>query len=535
MDEHRLVHSKNLALIPVEQPFSSFTFVDRRYGKENPAIRRLFSIARSHDALTLMIEEIEPAGIISDENGEIKRYATDYEMKGLERISFWRSDLATLGANIFRNKDCIGYAILKHDVVPSKRYDKWHVFEAVFEKYPDKHNCVPNPMGYSVVLGSGNISLEGLLYAQQNTLNKVCAQVALRSLISRIIRRDVSYSEINELARKVSPKDFDPSKGLSIERIQAVLVGFKIDFRDIDYNSTDDKYRALHLYQKHIYAGVESGAGALLGFHFTGPAIEIMKFVEGRKAPKHIIPFYGHTFNKDTWMPEADITYFRVGEKLGYIPSENWTSSFLGHDDNFGPCFCVPRLYISPDKVDYVVELLRPGIKFGGAQAEALALSFLYSVLNWRNQQTGLPQNTWLERLVYNAQDDVQRIIFRAITVERDTYIRHLSTEKDWDQNSEDKPAIDILRESLSNALWVVEVSIPQLFPANERKLGDIVLNGEITLSDGQGNRSPFLFMRLPGYYFSASTPGSSGPDFVTAPSKLMSHMPVIRLTETRL
>lgn len=529
MDEHRLVHSKNPTLILFEQSFSSFTYVDTRYGGENAAIRRLFSIARAHHARTLMVEEIEPAGIISDENEEIKHYATDYELKGLERISFWRSTLATLGANIFRDEDCVGYAILKHDVVPSRSYDQWHVFEAVFEKYPHEHNCIPNPMEYSVALGSGNISLKGLLYAQQNELNKACAQVALRSLISRINRHDVSYREINELARQVSPEDFDPSKGLSIERIRAILTGFKIDFRDIDYTSSGDEYRKRHPYQKHVYAGVESGVGALLGFHFTGPAIQIIQLVQRRAVPRHIIPFYGYTFNKDTWMPEADIAYFRVGERLGYIPSENWTSSFLGHDDNFGPCFCIPRLYISSDKVDYVVELLRPGIKFSGAQAEALALLFLYSVLNQLNQ-TGFPENVWLKRLVHHAQRHVQSIILRPIAVERDTYVRHLSSEKDWDQNSEDKAVVDILHDSLPDALWIVEVSIPQLFPANERKLGDIVLNAETDLSDSQGKDSPFLFVRLPSCYFFALAAGRSDPNFLTVPSKLMSHFPVIKL-----
>lgn len=527
--EHRLVHSKNPTLIHFKQPFSSFTFVDTRYGKENTAIRRLFSIARSHDAYTLMIEEIEPAGIISDENEEIKHYATDYEMKGLDRISFWRSPLDTLGANTFHDEECIGYAILKHDVVPSKSFDEWHVFEAVFEKYHDKHNCVPNPMEYSVVLGNGDISVKGLLYAQQNGLNKSCAQVALQSLISRINRRDISYREINEIARQVSPQDFDPSDGLSIERIQAVLKGLKIGFRNIDYTSNGDKHRTRHPYQKHVYAGVESGAGALLGFHYTGPAIQIMKLRGKQRIPRHIITFYGHTFNKDTWISEADITYFRVGERLGYIPSENWTSSFLGHDDNLGPCFCVPRLYISSDKVDYVVELLRPGVKFSGAQAEALALPSLYSVLNQLKQVAPLG-NAWLERLAYNAQPDIQSIILRAIAVDRDTYIRYLSSEKDWDENLEDKAIIDGLSESLPNSLWVVEVSIPQLFPANERKLADIILNAETDLSGGLNGHSPFLFVRLPSYYFFALTKGSSGPNFLTIPSKLTSHLPVIKL-----
>ena len=533
MNEHRLVHSKNSSLISFERSFSSFNFVDTRYGKENSAIRRLFSIARSHGAHTLMVEPIDPAGIISDENDEIKRYAADHEMKGLERLSFWRSPPATLGASIFPEKDCVGYAILKRDAVPSRGYDNWHVFEAVFEQFPDRHNCVPNPMKYSVLVGSGNVSVEGLLYAQQNTLNKACAQVALRSLISRIVRRDVSYREINDFAQRLSPQNFDPSRGLSVEQIQAVLDGFKVRFRDIDYIPTDSEYRAHYPYQKHIYAGVESGAGALLGFHFTGPAIEMMESVEGRRAPRHIIPFYGHTFNKDTWMPEADMAYFRVGESFGYIPSANWTSSFLGHDDNFGPCFCVPRLYISNDKVDYVAELLKPGIRFGGVQAEVLALSFLYSVLNWvsqtdRSNQIGLPQNTWLQRLVYNAQR--QSIILRAVAIDRNEYIRRLSTDRDWDQNVEDKSAINLLDGS-PNALWVVEVSVPQLFPANESKLGDIVLNGEVPLTSSQSGQAAFLIVRLPGCYFSAF----SGPDFVTVPSRLTSHVPVIRLTESTL
>ena len=520
MNEHRLVHSKKTTLLSFQQPFSSFTFVETRYGRTNLAIRRLFSLARSHDARTLMIEEIEPAGIISDENEEIRHYDTDYEMKGLERISFWQSSFTDLSANVFRGEDCVGYAILKRDAVPSKSYDGWHVFEAVFEKYRHKHNCVPNPMKYSIMLGSASISLKGLLYAQQNTLNKVCAHVALRSLISRINRRDVSYREINELARRV-PSPQDPSKGLNVEQIRAVLTGFAIDFRDFDYSLGDDRDRDRHPYHKYIYAGVESGAGALLGFRFTGPAIHGIQ--------KHIIPFYGHTFNKDTWMPEADIAYFRVGERIGYIPSENWTSSFLGHDDNFGPNFCVPRVYVPSDKVDYVVELLKPGIKFGGAQAEALALQFLYSVLNQLNR-IGPPENVWLKRFAYHAQLDVQPIILRAIAVERDTYIQHLSNETDWDQNLEDRDAIDELRVSLPNALWIVEASIPQLFPANERKLGDIVLNGEIDLSDGQGGRSSFLFVRLPGFYFLTLTAGGSRPNFLTVPSKLTSHLPVITL-----
>ncbi len=315
MDEHRLVDTSKITVIPFDPPFSSFEHVDRIYPDGNPAIRRLFSLARSHDAHTLTIEEIEPAGIISDENDEIKHYVADHEMKGLKRISFWRSRFTVPDASVCCKENCMGYAILKHDTAPSKNYDRWHVFEAVFEKYRDNHNCVPNPMKYMVTLGGVRLYLKGLLYAQQNELNKACAQVALRSLISRINESDVSYRQINNLARQESTQSFNPGKGLTLPQIRAVLAGFGILFRDLDYNLYSDKERKDYPYQKYVYSGIESGTGALLGFHFTGPAIQ--------DPQRHIIPFYGHTFNKDTWAPEAETSYFRVGESLGYFPSEN--------------------------------------------------------------------------------------------------------------------------------------------------------------------------------------------------------------------
>ena len=91
-----------------------------------------------------------------------------------------------------------------------------------------------------------------------------------------------------------------------------------------------------------------------------GPAIHAILLTEGLNRDN----FESYLVCGSVSEGEADMAYFRVGESFGYIPSANWTSSFLGHDDNFGPCFCVPRLYISNDKVDYVAELLKPGIRF---------------------------------------------------------------------------------------------------------------------------------------------------------------------------
>ncbi len=519
MDNHRASTSTRPEVLSFIRPFSSFDYFDSNFGEDNPAIRRLFSLARSQSTRTLMVENIKPAGIISDENEEIREYFADYEMIGLRKISFWKSVFDSPNHESCCSRNCVGYAILKHDKVVSTNYDRWHVFEAVFKKYPHKHNCVPNPMEYEVVLGGEKVKINGILYAQQNKLNKACAQVALRSVISRIIKTDISYKQINDLAKNQNPLDFKPGEGLEIKQIRAVLRGFKIRFRDFDYEQHLDEERSLQPYQKYLYSGVESGAGALIVFRSTGPEAT---------DDLHMIPFFGHTFNQDTWAPDADIAYFRVGENLQYLSSQYWTSSFLGHDDNFGPNLCVPRLYIRPDQVQYVFELLKPGIVFSGSQAEALAIQSLYSVLGKIN----ISSNTWLKRLDYYAGVDSQQVVLRAVAVTKEIYIRHLKSNSDWEKHFErtDTNLFEFLRAWLPKTLWVVEISIPQLFPANERKLGEIVLNGELLPKAKQSNLAHFLFARLPSIY-SFELPDEQGrPRSYRVRSNLTSHFPVMSL-----
>jgi hypothetical protein len=518
MNEHRLVKSQNSQVISFAQPFSSFDYIDKEFG-DNNAVHRLFSLARTQKAKTLLTENIDPAGIISDENDEIKNYAPDYRMQGLRRISFWTSQFSSLEETNLNSRSLVGYAILKHDVSNLKNVNKWHVFEAVFLKYPDIHNCVPNPMNYKIRLGDHIVNSHGLLYAQQNRLNKACAQVALKTLLSRYSDEDISYREINKLAKIADPNNFSPAKGLNVLQIREVLRGYKVGYRDIDYTTPENKKKRFKKpYQKYVYSGIESGAGALLGFRLKGPAIPA--------GQSHIIPFYGHTFNKDTWAPDAEGAYFHAGEDYRFVSSEYWTSSFLGHDDNFGPNFCVPRLYVDPEQVDYVAELLRSGMEYNGAQAEAFAIQTISNILN----QIDTSSNAWLERLAFYARPDVQRIVLRTVAVDRETYVAHLSSEKDWLGNIEDTRILEILEKGLPPKLWVVEVSIPHLFPANERKLGEIVLDARLKINPNRDNLYYFLIARLPGYYVVRSNQPRKGHNFLQPKSNFTSHLQVIRL-----
>ena len=51
----------------------------------------------------------------------------------------------------------------------------------------------------------------------------------------------------------------------------------------------------------------------------------------------HAIPIFGHTFNNDTWVADADATYFELSKDVGYMRSDSWLGNFIVHDDNHGP------------------------------------------------------------------------------------------------------------------------------------------------------------------------------------------------------
>ena len=261
----------------------------------------------------------------------------------------------------------------------------------------------------------------------------------------------------------------------------------------------------------------------MLGFRLTGP-----NYPKKEDAPRHIIPFYGHTFNKDTWVPNADMSYFNVGGSVGYIPSASWTSSFIGHDDNFGCNFCVPKGYIKNHQVDYVVELLNEDVKYSGVTAEVLSLYFINSLESYLKGINS--NNKWIQRLIRYIRQ--RRIILRPTFIKKEKYINSLADSKDWDANTEDAELLSVLSRLLPNNIWMVEISFMELFPANERKVGEILLNPYIEVVDPKQdiNFELLLLARIPSYYFvyTGNFAKSSPPEFMTIESGIKSHLPVI-------
>lgn len=513
---HRLVHSSSICVTSTDPPFSNFDFVDKQFG-DVASIRRLFSQARSYGCRTVVIETIPATGVIAEDDAELSSLFTDFAAAGLRRLSFWKAPIKDEEELTSADPaSLLGFAILKRDSVASRGVEAWYVFESVMVKYPHKHNCVRGASRFHVRLGGAEFDVSGVLYCQQNGLNKACAQVALRALLgTRKPDQCLSYRQINHWGFE-GTADFQPWNGLSVPQIQRVLRGAGEGFFDIDYtDSTEPDRSDLPPYQKFIYAGIESGAGALLGFRLGGEGIE--------SARRHIIPFFGHTFNQDAWVPHAETAYFHVGEETRYLPSQAWASSFIGHDDNFGSNFCVPRLYIDVEKADYVVELFRDGCAYSGDTAEAVAADYLYSIL----PELKGSELRWLHRLI--AYVEQQKVVLRAISLTSRQYIRHWRNAKDWQGGMEDRALCQAIQPLLPRQLWMVEVSVPELFPANLRKVGEIVLDAT-ALPGPERDFRLFVCARAPGRLLILSEVSPDGvPSFFPVPSRLQSHTPLFR------
>ena len=510
----RLATASKVEVFSLAKPFSNFDFVDDYFQGRFP-IRRLFSQARSREARTVVMEEIPVAGAVADENAEIAKLFPDYQIQGLRRISFWRSDFKDEKDIPQQDtKDCLGFAILKHDFSATKKINKWHVFESVIVQYPHQHNFLPFANEFEVRVGGKKFKLSGVLYCQQNELNKACAQVALRSVCATYLNNaNLTYRQINTLAiRHGEPNT--PGKGLNSTQILRVLDGLKIPHYQIYYPALPhkEKWRAKLPYQKLIYSGIESGSGALLAFSMAGPRAGDVG---------HIVPVFGHTFNEDTWAPNAEGDYFQIGHKIRYIPSEAWLSSFIAHDDNFGSNLCIPKDFIKRKRVDFAVALRPRDFEYPGFVAEIVASDYFYSLLP---QLDGRP-NRWMKRLEKYVTG--RKLILRTVPNTKADYLTHLGAMADWQGKKESAQTVKDIGGILPERLWVVEVSIPDLFSTNKRKLGELLLDATRPYTS-KGDYSFFVMARLPGVFaFFDRLDGRKHPRFIPIDSAIQTHTPV--------
>lgn len=528
MQEHRLQPCIGDPLIldfSKDGGFSSFDYLRTRLCPYSPSIHRCFSIARSMNCKTLVEERIKAIGLLAIENEDISAIG-GWTGEEIFRLSFWSSTFVR-GDEVAGQSaaNLIGYAIIKNDGKTGQVDAKWYVFEAVFIKYGHENNCVPWTSRYAVTVADTTFDICGVLYCQQNGCNKACAQVALRSLLSRVLHeRDVAYRVINEIAG-ITPGG-TPGDGLTLSQIIRVLDSFKLAYSGMVYKREIPlEERIKRPYQDYLYDGVESGIGSLLVFNLGN------RYHRDERA--HVVPIFGHTFNKDTWVTDADVGYFKIDSKVEYLNSSNWTSSFICHDDNFGPNFCMPRYYVEPEQVLAAINVKQVGFFLDVKVAESVALHVLGNILPLMNKSI-----RW-KRVVLRCNKEsgkwevTRNLVLRSVFMSAQEYINYVKGYRDWRGNVENTSIVSFLSTlDVPNYVLVVEYSLLQLFPANKRKLGEVVFDASCQKNNFSNVESAMLIARMPGNYAISQrclqVRTGNLTDVVLCPSALGDHVELI-------
>ena len=483
MIDFRSVLGRSPVWHSTDNSFSNFDFIDTRFGSD-PILRRIFSLARKAGYRGLLIEQISEAdcALMAAENTAMALRHPDFKASEVTRFSFF------LGSDQAEPHTFVGYAIFKVDQF-EQRF-RSHVFEAVIVPPRDhSHNNFTHcARPYTVRNAMGTFTVCGVLYAQQNDATNVCAHVALRSMLACLRPEgDATYEEINRYAgvdHAAPARRVGGGAGLVVPQIEAVLRGFGFTPRvDVHEPGQLELPRGLE-FQRLLYEFIESGRPALLGF-------ELAPDQATGESPRHVIPIFGHTFNEDLWVPEAERAYF--AHDRGFFPSESWLSSYVSHDDNFGPYVCLPRHYLGRDQFRLLIGCHEPDVLLPAAEAETLAIDIATFVA----KDFPVSDVAWFERFRAFAISGL--LVLRAQVTTAKPYEDHLASLRDGEGfDLEPAEAAKLVADFPARA-WMVEISAPELFPGTRAKFGEIIVDATSATPTADALRSA----RLPGHLFS--------------------------------
>lgn len=538
-------------VISIAQPFSFFEFREKHFGdkdgrfSEFSPLARILSQVRSLNASSMLIEDIAPDSSLDliQETEDLKiRLGAGIETEVM-RLTFLSAKTSRVKTKLddLEDDEFLGYAVVREDFLSGKLIAR-RILESVVMGSRFENNFIRGAPRWKCRASGRTYKIYGYLYAQQNGITNVCAHVALRTLASVYHPDgDMSYREINKLLGIDHKKNWvgvdlqDPSqsRGLTIQHMLNVLDQCGARCINADYSpklKSPGKKDYLRIpYQRYLYGSVESGYPAA------------MIFDTAESDSKHVIPVFGHTFNQDLWVSNAERSYFQIGKSTRFLPSDSWLSSFVVHDDNWGSNFCCPKHFLKPlppvadpkagkkpdigrvensEWLAHVIATLPKSVKLNPLQAEAIGLDFLSAIM------PHLPEddNKWGSRLIEYQQEGL--VVYRPILITGQQYCEHLSKLTGWSSSGVMPRWLrDAIRSSLKGTYyWMVEMSVPELFSANLRKVGEVILRSDLAPKPTRDFES-FTLARLPGQLVVCKDTDPVNPDFEFIPSGISSHV----------
>ena len=535
--------------LPTARPFSNFDFIEDHFGGIWP-LRRILSQVRMNGGETVVIERLQGAADLAEENADLKQLCPRFSPAKSKawRLSFFRGVVGDARALSKISPDTfLGYAVVKREVVPPTPLicptgrDAFHVYESVVKGSRHENNYIRGSPTWTCRVAGREMSIDGYLYAQQNGITNSCAHVAVRTAATRFTGADLSYRQMVQwvqdfrLANGVTPKS--PGEGLSSYEICHILHQVGAETFVGDYTGTTTPAVP---YERYLYGAIESGFPAILFF-------ETQKQDASGETGCHAVPVFGHTFNEDAWVPDANLFYFPMRKATRALSSGSWVSMFVGHDDNAGSNYCIPQNYIEAIRmcedaqgkrsrckqqrggVAYAIGSYPNRIKVDPIEAEAIGADYLLAIMGEVPVKFKAWTERWQKRLEsYHA---AQLLVLRTILVSGSQYANHLRAVRGWGGKAFPKWLLEAFAPVANDWFWLVELSVPELFSANRRKIGEILIRADVEAGT-QMDFKNFFCARLPGCFVViedgkvvASAGAGVQPKFLYVPVGVVDHV----------
>lgn len=302
------------------------------------------------------------------------------------------------------------------------------------------------------------------------------------------------------------------NEGLYREEITAVIKSVSKN----NFTTFDVEYKRMEsniAFWQNVYHSIES----------RFPVILLLKTLKNN-ANAHAVALLGHSLNEHNWWSYGTTGKYGMNvDEHSYLSSSLWCDSFIVNDDLVGPHYILPmafqkncgtnpfmssfnkvRRWIAPLKEVLYEPMLFLSILPNEIapywssiiSAEYEAIEWLYKFINANKSDTQISKLIKFEDFFFNTYFYEyyldKSLITRVIAVKKDEYIESIKDQEFLKKHIED------IKDILPSFMWIVEISIPELFWINKRKIGEIILNPK--------QNNAVILCRLPNWiYFKKS------------------------------
>ena len=159
-----------------------------------------------------------------------------------------------------------------------------------------------------------------------------------------------------------------------------------------------------------------------------------------------------------------------------------------------------------------------PTVRLNPIDAEVIGADYLFRILP---ELKGL-NSPWGQRLQEYAFRNL--LVLRPILISLSKYAKHLRRLSDWNGDRFREELLQQIETLPEMPVWMVELSIPELFSTNRRKVGEVLLCADRRPGKTR-DFSNYFFARIPGYFVFRTGGDVGNPQFSFVPSGIQGHV----------